>query len=327
MTTATAQSHPNIAFIKYWGNRDQALRLPSNGSISMNLDGLCARTTVVYDPALAADILIINRRQIMGVGLERVQRFMDATRLLAGVKLHASVRSEVNFPTGTGIASSAAAFAALALAGTRALGLILTEVDLSRLARLGSGSACRSIPGGFVEWQPGSGDKDSYAFSIANAGHWNLVDHIAVVSARHKPVGSSHGHVLADTSPLQLARVKDTPRRLAICRQAILERNFHSLAEIVEHDSNLMHAVMISSRPSLLYWAPASITIMRAVLYMRRLGLSACYTLDAGPNVHVITESESSTRVLEKLRRLPAVCQVLTAQPGGPAHLAPDTEP
>src|SRR6186713_1830349 len=153
MTTATAQASPNIAFIKYWGNRDNALRIPMNGSISMNLDGLFTRTTVSFQPSLPFDELIINGHEVAGPGRERVSYILDIIRGMARINDRAEVMTSNNFPSGAGIASSASAFAALALAGSRAAGLDLIERDLSRLARRGSGSAARSIPAGFVEWQ------------------------------------------------------------------------------------------------------------------------------------------------------------------------------
>ncbi|MFO7586148.1 MAG: diphosphomevalonate decarboxylase, partial [Anaerolineales bacterium] len=237
--SATAQALPNIAFIKYWGNRDNALRLPANGSISMNLDGLFTRTTVSFQPSLALDELIINGRQVGGKGLERVSGILDLVRQGAGMDIRAEVVSENNFPTGAGIASSASAFAALALAATQAAGLEWPEAAISRLARLGSGSASRSIPSGFVEWQMGDSDEeDSFAVSIAPPEHWDLADCVAIVSAGHKATGSTEGHVLAPTSPLQEARVADAPRRLDLCRRAILERDFDALADIIELDSD-----------------------------------------------------------------------------------------
>src|SRR5512143_49456 len=214
---ATAVACANIAFIKYWGNRDNALRLPANGSISMNLDGLHTRTTVSFQSSLALDELVINGHEVAGHGLERVAALLDEVRGLSGLHIKAEVISESNFPTGAGIASSAAAFAALALAASRAAGLDLSERALSVLARHGSGSACRSIPGGFVEWFAAPADADSYAASIAPADHWDLVDCVAVLSTHHKATGSTEGHALAPTSPLQAARVQDAPRRLDLC--------------------------------------------------------------------------------------------------------------
>ena len=321
MTTATAQSHPNIAFIKYWGDQDTALRIPANGSISINLDGLFTRTRATFDPSLEGDVLSLNGRPAHESELARVSIFLDHVRQLAGLRHFARVESSNNFPMGAGIASSAAAFAALSLAACAAAGLDLDERALSRLARRGSGSACRSVPGGFVEWQAGQDDESSYAFSIAPPGHWQLADCIAVVSQVHKPTGSTEGHTRAGSSPLQAARVADAPRRLDLCRRAILARDFQALAEVVELDSNLMHAVMITSSPALLYWQPATLELMQAVTEWRRAGWPVCYTVDAGPNVHVICPAEEAPRLQTSLTAFPGVERVLTARPGGPARL------
>ena len=321
--TATSIACANIAFIKYWGNRDSALRLPVNGSLSMNLDGLFTRTTVSFQNSLGFDELIINGHEVMGKGLERVSAILDIVRQNAGLDIKAQVVSENNFPTGAGIASSAAAFSALALASTKAAGLDWPEFAVSRLARLGSGSASRSIPAGFVEWKMGSGDEDSYAVSIAPPEHWDLVDCVAIVSAGHKETGSTEGHALAPTSPLQAARVVDGPRRLEICRRAILERDFDSLASIIEHDSDMMHAVMMTSQPALFYWKPATLAVMGSVREWRYSGLPVAYTIDAGPNVHVICLSESASTIVELLKALPGVENVLIAKVGPAARLEP----
>jgi len=321
MTTATAQAAPNIAFIKYWGNRDDALRIPSNGSISMNLDGLSTRTTVSFQPSLPFDELIINGREVTGRGLERVSAMLDLVCAQAGLSHRAEVISENNFPSGAGIASSAAAFAALALASSRAAGLTLSEEQLSRLARRGSGSACRSIPGGFVEWHAGTTDEDSFAVSIAPPEHWDLADCIAIIHAGHKKTGSTEGHALAGTSPLQSARVDDAPRRLGICRAAILNRDFDALAHIIELDSDMMHAVMMTSNPPLLYWQAASVEIFHAVCEWRADGLPVAYTVDAGPNVHVLCPREAQKETERRLREIPGVSDILLAQVGGPARL------
>lgn len=320
-STATAISHPNIAFIKYWGNRDQALRLPANGSLSMNLDGLLTRTTATFDPALESDRLTLAGEPVHGPALERVSAFLDLVRAMAGFETRAAVVSENNFPAGAGIASSASAFAALALAASRAAGLDPDEAALSRLARRGSGSASRSVPGGFVEWRAGGGDADSYAVSIAPPEHWDLVDFVALVSAGHKAIGSTEGHALAGTSPLQSARVADAPRRLEACRRALLARDFEALAGIVELDSDMMHAVMMTGTPPLHYWQPASLGVMAAVRAWRAEGLPALYTVDAGANVHVLCPRAHAAEVAQRLRALPGVGDVLSAGPGGPARL------
>ncbi|HEY5730297.1 MAG TPA: diphosphomevalonate decarboxylase [Anaerolineales bacterium] len=322
--TITAEARPNIAFIKYWGNHDNLLRIPANGSISMNLDGLFTRTTVSFQPSLPFDELTINGREVTGKGLDRVSYILDIIRGMAKITDHAEVMTENNFPSGAGIASSASAFAALALAGSKAAGLSLGEPELSRLARRGSGSASRSVPSGFVEWQAGASDEDSYAFSIAKPDHWNLVDCVAIVSASHKKTGSTEGHALAPTSPLQAARVADAPRRLELCRNAILNRDFETFASIVELDSDIMHSVMMTSTPALHYWKPASLTVMNAIRQWRADGLPVCYTVDAGPNVHVICPEAEAQTVKNNLIQIEGVTDVLIAKAGGAAKIVDD---
>jgi diphosphomevalonate decarboxylase len=321
ISSASAVAHPNIAFIKYWGNEDQDIRIPANGSISMNLKQLETRTTVSFDPSLVRDQLILNGNIEDGIVLERVSIFLDRIRSMVEFKAFASVESENNFPTGTGIASSASAFAALSYAASSAAGMCLSERELSQWARMGSGSASRSIPGGFVEWQPGFDHDSSFAFSFADPIQWDLTDLIVLISREHKETGSSQGHTLANTSPIQRARVKDTNRRLEICRQAILERDFTVFAEIVEQDCHLMHAVMMTSVPPLNYWHPGTLNVMRSVQFWRQEGMKVCYTIDAGPNVHVICPTAEAKTVKENLYSLEDVNSILECTPGGPARL------
>jgi len=319
--SASAIAHPNIALIKYWGNRDHELRIPENGSISFNLDGLYTKTKVTFESSLENDILEINGQIIGNSELKRVSQFLRWVSEISGKHYFAKVISENNFPIAAGIASSASAFAALSLAATKAFDLELSEKELSKLARRGSGSACRSIPDGFVEWKPGRTDEDSFAVSIAPSSHWDLVDVIAVVKGKHKSVGSTAGHALAHTSPIQKARVADAPRRLDIGRNAIMMKDFLALAEIVEVDSNLMHAVMMTSNPSLIYWEPTTITIMKTIPELRQTGIPVCYTLDAGPNVHVIVESKFVKKIEERLSELAGIEKILVASVGGPAKV------
>ncbi len=318
--SSTSVACANIAFIKYWGNRDHALRIPVNNSFSMNLAGLYTRTTVKVDGTLTADKLFINGKPANDAALARVHGILEYVRTIAPKKDFMCVESENNFPTGAGIASSAAAFAALALAASRAAGLQADEAALSRLARRGSGSASRSVPDGFVEWQAGTDDESSYAFSIAPAEHWPLADCVAIISDAHKKTTSTDGHALASTSPLQTARIADAPRRVEICRQAILTRDFEALASIAEEDSDLMHAVMMTSHPALFYWKPTTLRVMQSVRDWRKTGLPVFYTIDAGANVHVITLETEMKQVTEKLKTLAGVKDVLATTVGGAAY-------
>jgi diphosphomevalonate decarboxylase len=321
LDSASAIAHPNIALVKYWGDVDPELHLPANGSISMNMAELETHTMVTFDPGLESDRFSLNGVPMNGDAFDRVSLFLGRVRQLAGISVFAQVESSNNFPTGVGIASSASGFAALSLAATRAAGLSLDEKDLSRLARTGSGSACRSVPGGFVEWQAGHNNCDSYAFSFAPPDYWGLADCIAIVAQEHKAISSSRGHALAASSLLQAGRVAGANSRLETCRHAILEQDFDLLAKIVESDSNLMHAVMLTSIPPLLYWQPATVAVIQAVQVWRQAGIPVCYTIDAGPNVHVLCPAEHVAAVTSRLQLLPGVQQVLTAHPGGAARL------
>jgi diphosphomevalonate decarboxylase len=319
--TATSIAHSNIAFIKYWGNRDHPLRIPVNDSLSMNLAGLHTRTTVTFDEHLTEDVIVLDNMAQSPEASRRVIEHLDRIRALAGTVCRARVDSQNNFPAGTGIASSASGFAALTVAACAAAGLALSERALSILARQGSGSACRSIPAGFVVWQAGTNSDDSYGFSIAAPDHWALVDCVAIISHAHKAVGSTDGHALAHTSPLQPARIEDTPRRIRLCREALLGRDFAGFAERVEEDSTMMHAIMMTSCPPLYYWLPPTLALIETVRKWRAGGLPVCFTIDAGPNVHVLTLAEHAAEVTRMLHAMPGVQKVLTSAPGGGAIL------
>jgi diphosphomevalonate decarboxylase len=321
MHETTAIAHPNIAFIKYWGNRDNDLRLPVSSSISMSLGALETRTSISLNSELNSDELVLDGSSQSGFALERVSKFLDIIRAASGNHEYARVVSENSFPQSAGVASSASAFAALAMSATHAYGLDLTEKELSILARRGSGSAARSIPAGFVEWHAGSSSEDSFAETIAPHEHWQLWDCIAMVEDQPKKVGSTQGHQLAETSPLQSARLLDADRRLELCRQAILQKDFAKLADVIELDSNMMHAIMLTSRPPLMYWSPLSIEIMRQVAAWRAGGLEVAYTLDAGPNVHIICSADSRHTVIERLAAIQGIMKTIVSPVGEGALL------
>lgn len=315
-TPITATAHPNIAFIKYWGNRDQQLKIPINSSISMNLEGLFTETTVQFDESLIKDQVILNGEMASGKATQRVSDMLELVRQIANLRISAQVTSHNNFPMGSGIASSASAFAALSLAASKAAGLSLDPIALSRLARRGSGSACRSIPSGITEWHAGSRDEESYAEQLVPPDYWDLVDCLTITSEGHKSVGSSEGHQLASTSPLQKLRVADADRRLEKCRKSIVDRDFESFAEVIEQDSNLMHSVMSTSHPELIYWTEATLDVIQAVLSLRKKGIEAAYTIDAGPNIHVITRKASMDSLNRVLESIPGVLRIVEAWAG-----------
>lgn len=320
LSSATTVAPANIAFIKYWGVRDSARVLPFNGSISMNLDRCLTTTTVTFDSALTSDEVTLTlfgkeTQTAAGTQRTRVTAHLDRLRALAGVSTRARVESENNFPSDAGIASSAAAFAALTLAGAAALGLDVSERELSRLARLsGSGSASRSIPTGFVEWHVPNGmfnaeawDRDSYAFSLAPPEHWALADLVAVVDAGAKKIGSAENHTLATTSPYFATRLEGIGERLAATRAAIARRDLTLLGETMEADAVSMHVVCMTSNPASFYWNAGTMQVIHAVRGWREAGLESYFTIDAGPNVHVICAEADRAEVERRLGELPLV--------------------
>lgn len=319
--TATAIAHPNIAFIKYWGNLDHTLRLPLNGSISMNLDGFTTTTTVRFDPRLDSDQLEIDGKPANPAARLRVSDHLSLIRQMANIETAAAVISTNNFPMGSGIASSASAFAALSLAASQAAGLSLDPIELSRLARRGSGSACRSVPAGVAEWHFGLRDEESFAEQLVPINHWDLVDCLVITDTAHKHTGSTDGHLISKTSPYQDLRVSDACRRLDICRRAILGRDFEAFAEVVEQDSNMMHSVMSTSQPRLNYLNDVTIDVVAAVIQFRKGGHEACYTIDAGPNVHVITRSDMIERIKRQLSGVSGILRIVVLGMGTGAQL------
>jgi diphosphomevalonate decarboxylase len=313
---ATAVGCANIAFIKYWGRRDNTLRLPLNSSISMNLDRATTITTVAFDAALKADQVIIEGADRADQATRRVSEHLDRVRALVRIDTRARVMSRNSFPTGAGIASSASGFAALTVAACAAAGLELDERALTILARQGSGSACRSIPAGFVEWHTADTSEGSYAEQIAPPDHWGLCDLIAVVQMEHKKVGSSKGHELVGPSPFASARLAEAERTLPVVREAILSRDFSTFGEETEQEAIRMHCVAMTSRPSLLYWSPETVRLMHAVRSWREAGLPAYFTIDAGANVHVLCREDEAVLLDARLRALPGVLDVIPNRPG-----------
>lgn len=282
----------------------------------MTLDAARTTTQVFFSPRLNADELTINGRPASQEACARVSRHLDLLRERAGVLWRARVDSWNNFPMGAGLASSAAAFAALTAAAAAALGLHLSGQELSRLARRGSGSAARSVYGGYVWWHAGHDDASSFAEPLAPPDHWDLRDIVVVVAEEEKAVSSAEGHRLAHTSPFLEARLALVERLLPRVRQAIERRDLALLGPCIEADALAMHFVMMSSSPPLFYWAPETLALIKAVYAWRAEGVPVYFTIDAGPNVHLICEVADAERVIARVRKLGYVRNVITAGPG-----------
>lgn len=323
--TAKAQACSNIALIKYWGKRDAALNLPQNGSISLTLDGMTTTTTVHWDPGLTRDAVALNGKALDGDELAKMSRFLDLVRNLAGFDLKAKVDSQNNFPTAAGLASSASGFAALALASTAAAGLELSPRDLSLLARQGSGSACRSIFGGFVEWKRGEREDglDAYAEQLLAPESWPEVRMlVAVLETRPKPLSSRAGMTqTVATSPMYPAWLATVEADLDAARTAIAKRDLEALGSVAEANALKMHATMITTLPSILYWQPPTVALMHRIWELRREGMPAWFTIDAGPNVKILTDSAHAGKLADALSSIEGVSRILLCRPGEGASL------
>ncbi len=322
--TAHAQAQPNIALVKYWGKREGGGNLPASGSLSLTLDALWTRTTVSFDPALPSDEVRLDGAPASAAA-ERVLRFLDLLRQRAGIDWRARVITANNFPTGAGLASSASGFAALALAGSAALGLSLDRRELSMLARQGSGSAARSLFGGFVRMHAGSRSDgaDAFAAPLLDAAAWPLSVVVAVTSTAAKAVGSGPGmEISRRTSPFHAAWLEGADQDLALAEQAVAEQDFAALAAVSEHSCLKMHAVMLASQPALVYWNGATVECLHAVRTLReRDGLGVFFTIDAGPQVKAVCLPQHAKQVAEALRSVAGVQTVLICGLGEGARL------
>ncbi|GAA2172475.1 diphosphomevalonate decarboxylase [Agrococcus versicolor] len=316
---ATAVAHPNIALVKYWGKRDAAMSLPATGSLSMTLDVFPTRTTVTVDAGLAADVLELDGRVLEGTPLDRVARFLDLVRELAGDDRRARVATTNAVPTGAGLASSASGFAALAVAASAAYGLDLSPRDLSRLARRGSGSASRSIVSGVAVWHAGDGDETSFA-EPTEAPDMAMV--IATVEEREKPISSRAAMArTAETSPFYPAWVSDTSATLERMVDACAAHDLDLVGRIAETNALRMHALIQSCDPPIRYLTAASLAVLDRVEALRADGTLAYSTIDAGPNVVVLCAPADAERIAASLAD---VASTVVARPGPGAHLVED---
>ncbi|WP_052412417.1 diphosphomevalonate decarboxylase [Streptomyces mutabilis] len=325
---ATAVAHPNIALIKYWGKRDERLVLPRTGSLSMTLDIFPTTTRVRLDPTAENDTVTLDGVPVTGQALHRVTAFLDLVRRRAGSSRRAVVDTENTVPTGAGLASSASGFAALAVAAATAYGLDLDATALSRLARRGSGSASRSLFGGFAQWHPGpstagaaEADLGSYAQPVP-VGDLEPALVLAVVDAGPKAMSSrvAMRHTV-DTSPLYEAWARSSRDDLAEMRAALRRGDLHEVGELAERNALGMHATMLAARPAVRYLAPATVTVLDAVLRLRQQGVAAYATMDAGPNVKVLCHRADAERVAGAVRGAAPDAATHIAGPGPGARL------
>ncbi len=314
---AVARARANVALVKYWGKRQGEGHLPAVGSISLTLADLQATARV--GETGPGSRFRLNGAAVEGIPEARMAAFLDHVAAGAGVRTRLGAELEVDFPVGAGLASSAAIFCAVATAAASAVGLRRDRRTLSALARRGSGSACRSVHGGFVEWHRGerTDGEDSVAEPLLGEDRWDLGVAVAIVSQAAKACGSREAmERVARTSPLYPGWIEAQAEDLATARRAIAERDLEALGRLAEENCLRMHATCLAARPPILFLRPATWAVVEAVRDLRERGIAAYFTIDAGPQVKVLCRRSDLDGVAAALSRVPGVERVVRTGPG-----------
>ncbi|HFU5890745.1 diphosphomevalonate decarboxylase [Enterococcus sp. SB12] len=318
MFKGKARAYTNIALIKYWGKKNEELILPMNNSLSLTLDAFYTETEVIFSDSYMVDEFYLDGTLQDEKATKKVSQFLDLFRKEAGLSLKASVISQNFVPTAAGLASSASGLAALAGACNTALKLGLDDLSLSRFARRGSGSACRSIFGGFVEWEKGHDDLSSYAKPVpSDSFEDDLAMVFVLINDQKKEVSSRNGmRRTVETSSFYQGWLDSVEGDLYQLKQAIKTKDFQLLGETMERNGLKMHGTTLAAQPPFTYWSPDSLKAMDAVRQLRKKGIPCYFTMDAGPNVKVLVENIHLSEVQETFTKLFSKEQVITAHAG-----------
>ncbi|GAK30385.1 diphosphomevalonate decarboxylase [Weissella oryzae SG25] len=317
MSAYTARAHTNIALLKYWGKADQNLIIPTTSSVSLTLNEFYTDTTVEFLDNLAADEIYLDGAFLTQTSTKKVQHLLDLVRQMAGLTNSARVTSYNHVPTSAGLASSASAFAALAGAASKAAGLSLSPIELSRLARQGSGSASRSIYGGFAIWERGYDDLSSYARSINEEVSWPIQLLTVIINDQPKKINSSNGmqNVVA-TDPFYQSWVAHANIQVNPMLEAIERHDLAAIGAIAEANALQMHAQNMMASPAFTYLTDESWQIISLVQNLRKEGLIAYVTMDAGPNVKIISKPSDTTIITEAIQASLPTATITAATPG-----------
>lgn len=293
-----ARAHTNIALIKYWGKQNAALRLPLMSSLSMTLDAFYTDT---YLEPSQQEQFYLNGQLIEGPEAQRVFNYLHLLQRRYGKSGNLSVHSQNHVPTAAGLASSSSAFAALAAAFAEYYQLPVNETELSRMARLGSGSASRSVFGGFAVWQKGTDDQSSFAYSLDSNPDLDLQLLAVEINTGAKKRSSTKGMQAAQTSPFFAPWIKRNSLELSQMINAIKNHDFTRIGQLAELNASEMHAVNLTAQPGFTYFEPTTIGVIQLVHEMRQNGIEVYYTIDAGPNVKLLCQLKNVKIVKEKL--------------------------
>lgn len=319
---STAVAHPNKAIVIYWGNTDDHRNIPSRTSLSMTLQGvnheLDYTVTLKTDEGSQRDRVIIDGSEDKGEIYNDFVRHLDMMRRYTGFKEKLIVATRKTFPIGSGLAGSAAAASALAEAFAGLIDGGMERKRISIMARRGSGSAARSVFGGFVKLQTGT-DEESFGVQLWDEKHWDLCDVIVVVDPGMKKVKSRDGMRLSkQTCPRKLYSnfVRTAEGHVRQAADAVAIRDLEALGKVYEADNTLFRTVCMNTRPPLDYWSNATHEVFAAVTRLRSEGIPAFAGTDAGPNVHILTGFRHAKKVIKKAKEVVGVNEVIHAIPG-----------
>lgn len=314
---ATAIAQPNIALIKYWGKRDVARNLPAVGSISITLSDLYTKMTVQTGTEIPRDSLLVNGERNDQL-LPRLSGCIDT--IMGKQRDFVDIESSCNFPIAAGLASSASSFSAATVAAACVANVPFDTEVLARLAGRASGSAARSLYGGFVELA--NNDDNVVLSTLRDSESWPLVVVVAITEAGPKATGSSAAmEASRKTSPFYSTWVKQQSQDLDAARDAIRKRDFAQLAATAEHNCLKMHSVMWASRPPMVYWNSSTLQCMQTIRKLQRDGRGVFFTIDAGPQVKAVCLPDDADTVRLALTATPGVVKVMTSGLGLGARL------
>ena len=296
-----AKADANIALIKYWGKEDEELIIPNNNSLSMTLENLYTETIVNFSDS-DKDLFYLDNNLQDEKETAKISKYIDIFRKLASSDKRVEIHSFNHVPTAAGLASSASGFAALSAALNSLFELNYEKENLTKLARLGSGSASRSIYGGFVEWIKGEDHETSFAKKIDD-GDFDIAMIILVLNEEKKDISSRKAmKQTVETSPLYHSFVESSKKDIIAIKKAIKDRDIDEIGKIAEHNAMKMHATMLGSNPPIIYFKEKSIQAINKVKELRKMGLSVYYTMDAGPNVKLIVRKTEVDKIIKELK-------------------------
>ena len=304
---ASAIGHPIQGLIKYHGKIDEVLRLPSHNSISVNLKKFFTHTTVEISNTLEENTMIIDGKKASKDAITRMLRVFNLFRKIVNLPddYRIKVVSKNNFMSGIGLGSSSSGYSALTMAIASALKVDLNLEELSKIARVGSGSASRSLVGGFSEWVTASTHEHSYAYRIA--GDEVPLKMVVAEIPKYKDVPTTLAQIETEKSVFYTMRVGYIPKLIKKMRDAIINHDVEEIGRLAEIDTLNLHAVIMTGPSRIILWRPETIEVIRRVWLLRKKGIKAYFSIDTGATVYINTEERFVEEIVPELEKIKGI--------------------